>query len=1099
MSPACRTNLLSDSPADKDAFGPHKQLADVIADLVTSSEGSRVIGLAGKWGAGKSTVIGLLRELLSQRSNARLFVFDAWAHEGDPLRRNFLERLVDFLVESQWLQRKRWQLLRDELAGRRKVTEEKQIPRPTAFGVVISASLLFVPVGAALFSDLLDNWSQASQRRIVATWLAMMAPIVATLACSLLALVRGRNVREALAVFVSPSIQSITTERSEDPEATSVEFEQFFSRVLMEALADNSRRLVVVLDNLDRVSSETAQKVWTALQTFVGATGPSIPHGEQVWFLVPYAKEHIADPLQLSANSREAAEGFVAKRISVEFHVPEPVLTNWRKYLVDSLAVALPDHSPPEFESVYHVYSAFRADTSGAPTPRDLKQFINQIGSLHQLRGDDFPLNDIGYYVALQLASKDVVSHLLKDDVPGPRFQGLVSDTVTDSLAALHFGVPVDQARQLLLRGPIESALKSGDGKKLATLKNVVGFQSVLQQINPLEYESSQAGSIPLICFALDSAGLLDVEQFGASTFGGRLRQALLRPNAWNAANESLAQGLASAISAYGENFAAEILKRISATASTEKKLQEQDIELWARGVRNILSRMRSSGMKLPPDGSIRISIEPKHWFVVAHTLAGDSSDWEFVRAVAPTDGLDAVVGSVPSELAGRTLEDVGLTAESAQALAELAPNAPWPAFWDQVRTKVQAAESNEASAAMKLILTGVTAGQPSAEAVLRTCAESGYVHHQLDFYLRKKPDAAGILIAALLRAGLLLSTPPAVEKSAAGHTRLLEFLRQPESRPDLVTFISALDVRAFQLREFVETAKTNSDAAPLASALIKQFAESHRLNDLLTVEEIVSSWSSWRSLLLKGESGELVLAELATSGLVRAIVSGEFRAESSDLYILIGKILGWSADGFGQWCVSSLAKLSSPDWENALTTGSDVANVALEVGRVQAGVDLGGAYADAIVRISRVIAVSGDAPALFKSQLPEVRGLCGASESYAREGIVGTFVDAGGAVSDVFFEVFTEELQHVDTLKQERRLVEKLLNPILSNHRVAGVRWAAKLFQNQPELLAQLQHADEFRDLLKTELERTDLEPSVKDGFERLAVAIRLTPSDAA
>lgn len=130
MSPACRTNLLSDSPADKDAFGPHKQLADVIADLVTSSEGSRVIGLAGKWGAGKSTVISLLRELLSQRSNARLFVFDAWAHEGDPLRRNFLERLVDFLVESHWLQRERWRLLRDELAGRRKVTEEKQIPRP---------------------------------------------------------------------------------------------------------------------------------------------------------------------------------------------------------------------------------------------------------------------------------------------------------------------------------------------------------------------------------------------------------------------------------------------------------------------------------------------------------------------------------------------------------------------------------------------------------------------------------------------------------------------------------------------------------------------------------------------------------------------------------------------------------------------------------------------------------------------------------------------------------------------------------------------------------------------------------------------------------
>jgi hypothetical protein len=396
-------------------------------------------------------------------------------------------------------------------------------------------------------------------------------------------------------------------------------------------------------------------------------------------------------------------------------------------------------------------------------------------------------------------------------------------------------------------------------------------------------------------------------------------------------------------------------------------------------------------------------------------------------------------------------------------------------------------------------MLTGAIAGQESAETVLRTCAESGYVHHQLDFYFRKKPDSAGIIIAALFRTQLLLSTPPGVERSAAGHTRLLEFLRQPESRPELVNFVGALDVQAYRLREFVELAKANTDAAPLASALIKQFATSHRLNELLDVGEIVSNWSTWRSLVLTGESGDVVIAELATSGLVRAIVSGEFRAASADLYLLIGKIVGWSAEAFGEWCVSSLAKLSSPDWENALTTGSDVANVALEVGRVQPGVDLGGAYADAIVRISRSIAVSGDPPALFKSRWSDVKRLCGASEPYAREGIVGTFVDAGGAVSDTFFDVFTEELHHVDTLKQERRLVEKLLNPILSNRRVGGVRWAAKLFQNYPELLPQLQHADEFRDLLKTELERPDLEAQIKEEFERLAIASRVTSSDAA
>src|SRR5262245_29929219 len=124
MKKTCRTVLLSDNPADKDAFGPHKDLANVIAELVTSSPGGRVIGLAGKWGAGKSTVIALLSQAIANRPGMRMFVFDAWAHEGDPLRRNFLERLVDFLVENDWLAKNKWKQLRAELSGRRRVTEE---------------------------------------------------------------------------------------------------------------------------------------------------------------------------------------------------------------------------------------------------------------------------------------------------------------------------------------------------------------------------------------------------------------------------------------------------------------------------------------------------------------------------------------------------------------------------------------------------------------------------------------------------------------------------------------------------------------------------------------------------------------------------------------------------------------------------------------------------------------------------------------------------------------------------------------------------------------------------------------------------------------
>jgi predicted KAP-like P-loop ATPase len=63
-----------------------------IAELIRSGEaGGKMIGVEGGWGAGKTTVINLLRGELSDDKLVRIAIFDAWAHEGDPLRRTYLD------------------------------------------------------------------------------------------------------------------------------------------------------------------------------------------------------------------------------------------------------------------------------------------------------------------------------------------------------------------------------------------------------------------------------------------------------------------------------------------------------------------------------------------------------------------------------------------------------------------------------------------------------------------------------------------------------------------------------------------------------------------------------------------------------------------------------------------------------------------------------------------------------------------------------------------------------------------------------------------------------------------------------------------------
>src|ERR1043165_5777911 len=102
----CRTVLVSDVPAKEDSFESnkaYKRIVEAILDIIRSEakDGGLFIGVEGNWGAGKTTIINLLRKELrksivkEETSEAEkpielLIAFDAWAHEGDPLRLTFL-------------------------------------------------------------------------------------------------------------------------------------------------------------------------------------------------------------------------------------------------------------------------------------------------------------------------------------------------------------------------------------------------------------------------------------------------------------------------------------------------------------------------------------------------------------------------------------------------------------------------------------------------------------------------------------------------------------------------------------------------------------------------------------------------------------------------------------------------------------------------------------------------------------------------------------------------------------------------------------------------------------------------------------------------
>ena len=112
----CPTHIIDDFPAVKEEISPdgetspHERVADAIADLISSPDGRQVkmIGLEGGWGMGKSTVINFLKYKFPDDGMTSFHVFDTWSHEGDPLRRTFLESCIKHFQNMDWVDEKEW-------------------------------------------------------------------------------------------------------------------------------------------------------------------------------------------------------------------------------------------------------------------------------------------------------------------------------------------------------------------------------------------------------------------------------------------------------------------------------------------------------------------------------------------------------------------------------------------------------------------------------------------------------------------------------------------------------------------------------------------------------------------------------------------------------------------------------------------------------------------------------------------------------------------------------------------------------------------------------------------------------------------------------
>jgi hypothetical protein len=438
----------------------------------------------------------------------RTLTFDGWAHQGDSLRRALLLQAIEAVCtgEPGWLPEERrteWANKLKELRGTREDTQTETTPLLRRYGKWLLISTLLVPVGLALISPTFKDLPGGEILwRVLALALAL-APLIVWFSIWWIShadLIGNVEVGadDITHILARTSKTTTTTRNTKSGQPGTLEFHDTWSELLNETLTEQ-RRLVLVVDNLDRMNHGEARELWATMRLFFEFGRPRPAWANRFWLVVPFddeaaralweqqpAKAEIGESAgTLPDGPGDLGRASLDKSFQAVFYLPPLRVTGLQSYLKSRLCDAMPEHPQEDFHQVYRVFQTLRlADT--APTPREIKLFINDIGATHRIWADEIPLAAQAVYAQLRRrGTPSVDSILLGEHQALLDLASLASGVqlLDEWLAALHLCATREQAMQTVMVRPISDAITGTRRVDLSRWSKLEGFPEVCEDV----------------------------------------------------------------------------------------------------------------------------------------------------------------------------------------------------------------------------------------------------------------------------------------------------------------------------------------------------------------------------------------------------------------------------------------------------------------------------------------------------------------------------------------------------------------------------------------------------------------------------------------
>ncbi len=353
MESKYKIKFLEDVPLTADEilnvkFG-HEKISSTLASIIQRVQPPFTIGLFGRWGTGKSTIVKILKNQLSSK-DIPLVEFDAWKYKKDSLRRQFLITLDTELNLKQDYRRKLNQNLSEPfiLPPIKTVVQilSYLVPSLIFFTIVVVAILLF-----RYFFN-------------ITGYLADKNLINETLLRELFSFsIVGIFINMILTSVSNVSYGSTQINKTDSAEG----FEYRFYEEVLPRLKDKEK-VIVAIDNLDRVDSESAVSLLSDIKTFL-----SKDDKKDNKFIFLIVCDDYAIKKHLRNKKFDDPDEFIRKFFNTSVNIPIFLDLELDSYTKDLLVATGSTKLSKNSNLISLITYAYRNN------PREIKQFINVL------------------------------------------------------------------------------------------------------------------------------------------------------------------------------------------------------------------------------------------------------------------------------------------------------------------------------------------------------------------------------------------------------------------------------------------------------------------------------------------------------------------------------------------------------------------------------------------------------------------------------------------------------------------------------------------------------------------------------------------------